>query len=183
MGGACGLGTTPTPAGPPEVGSRCATYTQIPPGCTPRLQWGSVVARCSTAVTAGFFRGRRDPVSHPVTTNNQNIWIRAAAGIGSTESERQLAQEAGSTCSPGASPTRTSGSRLALYQKQKPNPRKKRGGCSLAGCKRKIDPLWVCKLSPSPPAPSPPPPACDVHHRFACTECTCRPASRPPSFR
>jgi hypothetical protein len=24
----------------PGVGPRCATYAQIPPGCTPRLQWG-----------------------------------------------------------------------------------------------------------------------------------------------
>jgi hypothetical protein len=30
--------------GPPGVGSRCTTYAQIPPGCAPRLQRGSVVA-------------------------------------------------------------------------------------------------------------------------------------------
>jgi hypothetical protein len=55
--------------GPPGVGSRCTTYTQIPPGCTPRLQWGSVVAWSSTAVTTGFVRGHRAPV----TTNNRRI--------------------------------------------------------------------------------------------------------------
>jgi hypothetical protein len=34
-----------------------------PPGCTPWLQWGSVVACCSTAVTTGFVRGHRAPGS------------------------------------------------------------------------------------------------------------------------
>jgi hypothetical protein len=31
-------GRKPDP-GPPGVGSRCTTHTQIPPGCTPRLQF------------------------------------------------------------------------------------------------------------------------------------------------
>jgi hypothetical protein len=38
-----------------------------PPGCTPRLQWGSVVAWSSTAATTGFVRGHRAPV----VTNNR----------------------------------------------------------------------------------------------------------------
>jgi hypothetical protein len=59
-------GRKPDP-GPPGVGSRWTTRTQIPPGCTPRLEWGPVVAWCSTAVTTGFVRGHRAPV----TTNNR----------------------------------------------------------------------------------------------------------------
>jgi hypothetical protein len=51
------------------VGSHCTLRTQIPPGCTPRLQWGSVAACCSTAVTAGFVRGHQAPV----TTNNRRF--------------------------------------------------------------------------------------------------------------
>jgi hypothetical protein len=55
-------GSKPGP-GPPGVGSRCTTYTEMPPGCTPRLQWGSVVAWSSTAATTGFVRGHRAPVT------------------------------------------------------------------------------------------------------------------------
>jgi hypothetical protein len=69
IGSTCGLGGRKPDPGPPGVGSRCTTYMEIPPGGTPRLQWGSVVACCSTAVTAGFVRGHRTPV----TTNNRRI--------------------------------------------------------------------------------------------------------------
>jgi hypothetical protein len=46
----------------PGVSSRCTTSAQIPPGCTPRLQWGPMVAWSSTAVTTGFVRGHRAPL-------------------------------------------------------------------------------------------------------------------------
>jgi hypothetical protein len=77
MGGACGLGANPAPD-LHESARAVPAYTQIPPGCAPRLQWGSVVAWSSTAVTTGFVRG-------------QIYRTRAAAGIGSA-------------CGPGASP-------------------------------------------------------------------------------
>jgi hypothetical protein len=71
MGSACGLGTSPIPD-LRESARAVPTYTQMPPGCTPRLQWGSVVAWSSTAVTTGF--------------------NRAAVGTGiEAEAERQLA--------------------------------------------------------------------------------------------
>jgi hypothetical protein len=69
IGGTCGPGASPAP-GPREsarASPRARTITHIPPGCTPRLQWGSAVARSSTAATAGFVRGHRAPV----TTNNR----------------------------------------------------------------------------------------------------------------
>jgi hypothetical protein len=66
IGSACGLGASPAPD-LREPARAAPTYTQIPPGCTPRLQWGSVVAWSSTAVTTGFVRGHRAPV----TTNNR----------------------------------------------------------------------------------------------------------------
>jgi hypothetical protein len=66
IGSACGLGASPIPD-PRESARAAPTCTQIPPGCTPRLQWGSVVAWSSTAVTTGFVRGHRAPV----TTNNR----------------------------------------------------------------------------------------------------------------
>jgi hypothetical protein len=62
IGSACGLGASPTPD-LRESARAVPTYTQIPPGCTPRLQWGSVVAWSSTAVTTGFVRGHRTPGS------------------------------------------------------------------------------------------------------------------------
>jgi hypothetical protein len=68
IGSACGLGASPTPD-LRESARAAPTYTQIPPGCTPRLQWGSVVAWSSTAVSTGFVRGHRDPV----TTNNRRV--------------------------------------------------------------------------------------------------------------
>jgi hypothetical protein len=67
-------GHKPDP-GPPGVGPRCTTCTQIPPGCTPRLQWGSVAACCSTAATTAFVRGHRAPV----TTNNRRAHQRQVA--------------------------------------------------------------------------------------------------------
>jgi hypothetical protein len=73
IGSACGLaGRKPDP-GPPGVGSRCTTYMHTSPGCTPRLQWGSVVACCLTAATAGFVRGHARPpgLAPPGTTNNR----------------------------------------------------------------------------------------------------------------
>jgi hypothetical protein len=66
MGGACGLGASPA-SDLRESARAVPTYAQIPPGCTPRLQWGSVVAWSSIAATAGFVRGHRAPV----TTNNR----------------------------------------------------------------------------------------------------------------
>jgi hypothetical protein len=62
IGSACGLGAGPTPD-PREPARAVPTYTQIPPGCAPRLQWGSVVAWSSTAATTGFVRGHRTPGS------------------------------------------------------------------------------------------------------------------------
>jgi hypothetical protein len=48
----------------PGVGSRCTTYAQIPPGCPPRLPWGSVPAWCSTApLSCGG--GRSSPSPRP----------------------------------------------------------------------------------------------------------------------
>jgi hypothetical protein len=58
MGGSCGLGASTAP-GPRESARAVPTYAQIPPGCAPRLQWGSVVTCCSTAATAGFVREHR----------------------------------------------------------------------------------------------------------------------------
>jgi hypothetical protein len=61
-------------ARPRTSGSRLALYHVCvnTAGCTPRLQWGSVVAWSSTAVTTGFVRGHRAPV----TTNNRRILQR-----------------------------------------------------------------------------------------------------------
>jgi hypothetical protein len=67
IGSACGLGASPTPD-LRESARAAPTHTQaIPPGCTPRLQWGSVVAWSSTAATTGFVRGHRAPQSRPTT--------------------------------------------------------------------------------------------------------------------
>jgi hypothetical protein len=66
IGSTCGLGASPTPD-LRESARAVPTYAQIPPGCTPRLQWGSIVAWSSTAVITGFVRGHRAPV----TTNNR----------------------------------------------------------------------------------------------------------------
>jgi hypothetical protein len=59
-------------------GSRCTTYAQIPPGCTPRLQWGSMVAWSSTAATAGFVRGRGHRA--PATTYERHAQRPATDG-------------------------------------------------------------------------------------------------------
>jgi hypothetical protein len=66
IGSACGLGASPAPD-IRESARAAPTHTQIPPGCTPPLQWAPVVAWSSTAVTTGFVRGHRAPV----TTNNR----------------------------------------------------------------------------------------------------------------
>jgi hypothetical protein len=68
IGSACSLSASPTPD--LRFSARAApTCAQILPGCTPRLQWGSVAAWSSTAATTGFVRGHRPPV----TTNNRRV--------------------------------------------------------------------------------------------------------------